>query len=36
LIDTPAPPGGHPLSWQVEALHLGDMTAIAAAALRAG
>jgi hypothetical protein len=35
LVDTPRPVGGYPLKWHVEALHVGDLTAIAVAALRA-
>jgi hypothetical protein len=34
LIDTPRPVGGYPLAWHVEAKNVGDLTAIAAAALR--
>jgi hypothetical protein len=35
LVDSPRPVGGYPLAWHVEALHVGDLTAIAVAALRA-
>jgi hypothetical protein len=35
LVDTPRPTGGYPLAWHVEALHVGDLNAIAAVALRA-
>lgn len=35
LADTPRPEGGYPPTWQVEAFHLGDATALAAASLRA-
>jgi hypothetical protein len=35
LADAPRPEGGHPLAWHVEASHVGDLTAIAVAALRA-
>jgi hypothetical protein len=35
LVDSPRPAGGYPLGWHVEALHVGDLTAIAVAALRA-
>jgi hypothetical protein len=34
LADTPLPAGGYPLAWHVEALHVGDLSAIAVAALR--
>ena len=34
LVDTPRPARGYPLDWYVEALHVGDLTAIAVAALR--
>ena len=34
LSETPRPDGGYPLSTHVEAYFLGDMTAIAAAAIR--
>jgi hypothetical protein len=34
LIDVPEPYDGYPLSWHVEALNVGDLTVIAAAALR--
>jgi len=34
LIDSPRPPGGYPLVWHIEALNVGDLTAIAIAALR--
>ncbi len=34
LIDTPRPAGGHLLDWHVEAMHVGDLTAIAITALR--
>jgi hypothetical protein len=34
LIDLPRPVGGYSLEWHVEALHVGDLTAIAVAALR--
>ncbi len=35
LADTPRPEAGYPLAWQVEAYYLGDVSALAAAALRA-
>jgi hypothetical protein len=35
LLDTPRPAGGHPLAWSVEAFYIGDLSAIAAATLRA-
>jgi hypothetical protein len=34
LIDLPRPVGGYPLEWHIEALHVGDLTAIAMAGLR--
>jgi hypothetical protein len=34
LIDAPRPVRGYPLEWHVEASHVGDLTAIAVAALR--
>jgi hypothetical protein len=34
LVDTPRPVDGQLLRWHVEALYVGDLTAIAAAALR--
>jgi hypothetical protein len=34
LIDVTEPYDGYPLSWHVEALNVGDLTVIAAAALR--
>jgi hypothetical protein len=34
LVDTPRPGDGHPLRWHVEAFYVGDLTALAAAALR--
>lgn len=34
LIDVPQPYDGYPLEWHAEALNVGDLTAIAAAALR--
>lgn len=34
LIDVPEPYDGYPLPWHVEALNVGDLTVIAAAALR--
>ena len=34
LIDVPKPYDGYPLSWYFEAQNVGDLTAIAAAALR--
>jgi hypothetical protein len=35
LVDSPRPPGGYPLEWHVEALHVGDLPAIAAISLLA-
>jgi hypothetical protein len=35
LIDSPQPYDGYPLEWHFEALNVGDLTAIAIAALRA-
>jgi hypothetical protein len=35
LIDTPRPPDGYTLEWCVEANHVGDLNAIAIAALHA-
>jgi hypothetical protein len=35
LIDSPRPYDGYPLEWHVEALNVGDLTAIAMFALRA-
>ena len=35
LIDTPRPPDGYSVEWCVEAKHLGDLNAIAIAAIRA-
>jgi hypothetical protein len=35
LIESPRPYDGYPLEWHVEALNVGDLTAIAIAALRA-
>jgi hypothetical protein len=35
LIDSPRPYDGYPLEWHVEALNVGDLTAIAIVALRA-
>jgi hypothetical protein len=34
LIDSPRPYDGYPLEWHFEALNVGDLTAIAAVALR--
>ena len=34
LIDSPRPDDGYPLEWHFEALNVGDLTAIAIAALR--
>jgi hypothetical protein len=34
LIDSPRPYDGYPLEWHYEALNVGDLTAIATAALR--
>jgi hypothetical protein len=34
LIDSPQPYDGYPLGWHFEALHVGDLTAIATVALR--
>lgn len=34
LIDAPRPYDGYPLPWHFEALHVGDLTTIAATALR--
>ena len=34
LIDTPRPPDGYTAAWCVEAKHLGDLNAIAIAAIR--
>lgn len=34
LVDSQRPVGGHPVDWLVEAQHVGDLTAIAAATLR--
>jgi hypothetical protein len=35
LVDAPAPEGGRSLAWYVEAMLVGDLTALAAAAVRA-
>jgi hypothetical protein len=35
LVDAKPADGGHPLEWTVPAYFLGDMTALAAASLRA-
>jgi hypothetical protein len=35
LIDSPRPYDGYPLEWHVEALNVGDLTAIAMVALHA-
>jgi len=35
LVDTPRPFDGYPLTWQVEAAHVGDIFTIAVTALRA-
>ena len=35
LIDTPRPKEGYSLAWQVEAMFLGDLTALGAATVRA-
>jgi hypothetical protein len=34
LAETPRPPEGRPLSWYVEAMHVGDLTTLAALSLR--
>jgi hypothetical protein len=34
LADTPRPPEGRPLSWYVEALHVGDLPTLVAPSLR--
>jgi hypothetical protein len=34
LVDTPRPADGHDLRWHVEAFYVGDITALAAAALQ--
>ncbi|HEY6526022.1 MAG TPA: hypothetical protein VIY10_19715 [Solirubrobacteraceae bacterium] len=34
LVDTPRPRDGHSLRWHAEALYVGDITALVAAALR--
>jgi hypothetical protein len=34
LVDSPRPVDGYPHEWHVEARHVGDLTAIAALALR--
>jgi hypothetical protein len=34
LVDTPRPSDGHSLRWHAEALYVGDITALVAAALR--
>lgn len=34
LVDTPRPVDGHDLRWQIEAFYVGDITALAAAALQ--
>jgi hypothetical protein len=34
LVDTPRPVGGHDPRWHVEAFYVGDITALAAAALQ--
>jgi hypothetical protein len=34
LVDTPRPADGHDLRWHVEAIYVGDLTALAAAALQ--
>lgn len=31
LVDTPRPEGGYPLAWHVEAMLVGDLSALAAA-----
>jgi hypothetical protein len=36
LVDAKPRDGGHPLEWTVPAYFVGDMTALAAASLRAG
>jgi hypothetical protein len=35
LVDAPRPASGQSLAWYVDAFYVGDLTAIAAAALRA-
>lgn len=35
LVDTPQPAEGYPLAWHVEAANVGDLSAFAAASLRA-
>jgi hypothetical protein len=35
LIDSPRPYDGYPIEWHLEALNVGDLTAIATIALRA-
>jgi hypothetical protein len=35
LVDAPRPTEGYPLAWHVEAMNVGDMSAIAAESLRA-
>jgi hypothetical protein len=35
LVDSPRPVDGYPLAWHIEASHVGDLTAIAVAAVRA-
>jgi hypothetical protein len=35
LVDTPRPDGGRPLAWHVEAMLVGDLSAVAVAATRA-
>jgi hypothetical protein len=34
LVDTPRPSDGHSLRWHAEALYVGELTALVAAALR--
>jgi hypothetical protein len=35
LVDTPRPEGGYPLEWHVQAMFVGDLSALAGAAARA-
>ena len=34
LADAPRPAGGYPLQWHAEAMHVGDLTAVAMTVLR--